>query len=172
MKLTARTYNDRARLLRFSNYVGLHKLGLWLALLAVTVLVAIPFVLQFTGAGIDAGLIVIFCIVLAVDAFYVCTYFVFPRGTSKKSPLLGVTIVFTFLDSIFAMDALTKNGSDRSTFRYADIVKIGESKEDLYLYITKTQAFIVDKSGFSAEELSELKSYISDKIRGVKSSKK
>ena len=47
MKLSSRTVNDRDRLLRFSNYVGIHKMWLWLALSAATVLVTIPFVLMF-----------------------------------------------------------------------------------------------------------------------------
>ena len=172
MKLTARTVNNKERLIRFSNYAGLHKLGLWLALLAATVFVTIPFVLQFTGQGIDARVIIGFCLVTGLDFFYVSSYFIIPRATLKKSPLLGVTIVFTFLDSIFAMDALTKKGSDRSTFRYSDLVKIAESKEDLYLYITKNQAFIVDKSNFTEEELSELKAYIKSKIPSTKTTRK
>jgi len=168
MKLTARTVNNKERLLRFSNYVGLHKMVLWLVLLAATVLVTIPFVWQFTGGGIDARVIIAFTLIVGIDFFYVSSYFILPRATLKKSPLLGVTIVFTFLDSIFAMDALTKKGSDRSTFKYTDLVKIAESKEDLYLYITKNQAFIVDKSCFTEEELSELKSYIKGKIDSKK----
>ena len=171
MKLTSRTLNDRERLLRFSNYVGLHKIKLWLILFAVTALVTVPFILQFTGFGVDAKVIVAFCLVLIVDIFYLVSYFVVPRYALNKSPLLGLTIVFTFLDSIFAMDALTKKGSDRSTFKYSELVKVRESKQDLYLYITKSQAFIVDKSGFSEEELTELKNYINSKIEG-KSTKK
>ena len=60
MKLTSRTLNDRDRLLRFSNYVGLHKIKLWLILLAVTALVTVPFILQFTGFGVDAKVIIAF----------------------------------------------------------------------------------------------------------------
>ena len=168
MKLTARTVNNKERLLRFSNYVGLHKMWLWIALFVATVLVTIPFVMMFTGAGVDAKVIIAFVLVLGLDFFYVSSYFILPRATMKKSPLLGVTIVFTFLDSIFAMDALTKKGSDRSTFRYTDLVKIGENKDDLYLYITRSQAFIVDTSGFSNEETAELKAYIKSKIDSKK----
>ena len=171
MKLTSRTLNDRDRLLRFSNYVGLHKIKLWLILLAVTALVTVPFILQFTGFGVDAKVIIAFCLVLIVDIFYLVSYFVVPRYALNRSPLLGLTIVFTFLDSIFAMDALTKKGSDRSTFKYSELVKVRESKQDLYLYITKSQAFIVDKSGFSEEELTELKNYINSKIEGKNAKK-
>ena len=171
MKLTSRTLNDRDRLLRFSNYVGLHKIKLWLILLAVTALVTVPFILQFTGFGVDAKVIIAFCLVLIVDIFYLVSYFVVPRYALNRSPLLGLTIVFTFLDSIFAMDALTKKGSDRSTFKYSELVKVRESKQDLYLYITKSQAFIVDKSGFSEEELAELKNYINSKIEGKNAKK-
>ena len=171
MKLTSRTLNDRDRLLRFSNYVGLHKIKLWLILLAVTALVTVPFILQFTGFGVDAKVIIAFCLVLIVDIFYLVSYFVVPRYALNRSPLLGLTIVFTFLDSIFAMDALTKKGSDRSTFKYSELVKVRESKQDLYLYITKSQAFIVDKSGFSEEELTELKKYINSKIEGKNAKK-
>ena len=172
MKLTSRTTNDRERLLRFSNYVGLHKFWLWIGLLCATVFVTVPFILQFTGAGVDGKVIFAFCLVLVIDAFYLITYFVVPRSSLKRSKLLGVTIVFTFLDSLFAMDALTKNGSDRTTFKYTELVKVAESKNDLYLYITKTQAFIVDKSKFTAEEAKELKSYIQSKIDSKKTAKK
>ena len=168
MKLSSRTVNDQARLLRFTRYVGLHKLPLWIALFAVTAIVTVPYVLMCTGGGIDARVIIAFCLIIGIDFFYVCSYFIIPVATVKKAPLLNVTIVFTFLDSIFAMDALTKKGSDRSTFRYSDLVKIAESKEDLYLYITKSQAFIVDKSGFTSEELNELKDYISSKLKTKK----
>ncbi len=171
MNLTVRTYYDKERLFRFSTYVGLHRIWLWICLSAVTALVTVPFVLQFTGAGIDGKIIFGFIIILLVDIFYLFTYFVLPRLTVNKMPLLGITIEFTFLENRFLMNAISKNGEDKSAFKYIDLNRIAEGKKELFLYITKSQAFIVDKSSLSHEQISELKTHIKNKMNGVKAVK-
>ena len=164
MKLSVRTFNDKERLLRFSTFVGLHRIGLWICLGVVSAMVCVPFVLQFTGGGFDGKVTFSFVLISLFDIFYLFTYFVLPRLTIDKMPLLGVTIDFTFLDSLFIMSASSKNGVEESTFRYTDLHGIKEGKEELYLYITKSQAFIVDKTALDEETLKALKDHIKSKM--------
>ncbi len=173
MNLSARTFYDEKRLIRFSVFVGLHRIGLWICLLAVTALVTVPFIFQFTGMGVDWRIILGFVVVLIIDFFYLFTYFVLPRSTVNKMPLLGVTIDFLFLDTIFIMTASGKKGEEKSTFKYIDLNRVKESsdKKEIYLYITKSQAFIVDTSKLGADKHTALKEHIIKVMNGKRTTK-
>ncbi len=166
MNLSVSTFYDKDRLLRFSAFSGLRRIGMWVFFAIASIFVTVGFILQFLGMGIDGTVIFCFVIVWLVDLFYLFSYFVLPRLTVKKMPLLGVKIDFLFLDSIFVMTSVTNRGEDKSTFKYSELHKIIEAKYDLYLYITKHQAFILDKTNLSEEQIKELKDHIQGKIDG------
>jgi len=172
MNLTVKTVYSKERLLRFANFVAFRKLFMWIILAIVTILATIPFVFQFTTIGINGNIILGFCLILLADLFYVFSYFIAPRMTINKSPSLGVAINYTFLDSVFLMDSSSKAGAEKATLNYTSLLKVKESKTDIYLYISRNQAYIVDKSEMTEEQATELFSFLNNKLEAIKAAQK
>ena len=75
--------------------------------------------------------------------------FVLPRFIVNKSPILNANILFEFHEDIFKISATLKNGTESSELNYSAIVKLMESKQDIYLFISQRQCYILDKSSFT-----------------------
>ncbi len=98
-------------------------------------------------------MIVIYCL-----AFYVLIPHILVKSAMKK----GTETVnsYTFTETKFTVNSSTEGMSGTSEVEYSGLVKATENKEFFYLYILKNQAFIVDKSGFTEQEIKELRTVI------------
>ena len=158
MEFSAATVYTYERLYGFNLFVAKKKLWFWI-LLAISTLTCIMAFSMSLIAG-NVGFIEIFLIasVIFVDVISVITYFVIPRSAIKNSPALNSTVIFEFYHDCLKICAETKLGKEASELLYSSIVKYDESKGDIYLFISKNQAFIVDKAAVSegaAEKLTE-----------------
>jgi len=166
MEFSAATVYTYERLYGFNIFVAKKKLWFWILLAVSTLLCAMS--LGLSIAMKDVGIFEIFLVALIVlmDVVSVITYFVIPRSAIKKSPALNSTVNFEFYHDYLKISADTKLGKENSELRYSAIVKYAEANNDVYLYISKNQAFIIDKASLTGATVEELRDFL--KMRNVK----
>ena len=166
MEFSAATVYTYERLYGFNIFVAKKKLWFWILLAVSTLLCAMS--LGLSIAMKDVGIFEIFLVALIVltDVVSVITYFVIPRSAIKKSPALNSTVNFEFYHDYLKISADTKLSKENSELRYSAIVKYAEANNDVYLYISKNQAFIIDKASLTGATVEELKEFL--QLRNIK----
>lgn len=97
--------------------------------------------------------------------YFFALVLILPRLLYKKYLFKDKTVFFTFSDNSINIKCDTGKISIDNNVNYSAIVKICETAGFLFIYLTKRQAYMVDKSGFEnpgdAETVaSALKSFI------------
>ena len=163
MNFSVQTVYDKERLLRFNNFVVLRKRVFWFFIIACTVLVTVCLAIVLALDPHDSNIWACAALIYFIDATYAFCYFVLPRFTINKALELNANIIFEFQEDTFKISATTKNGTESSELNYSAIVKIMESKQDIYLFISKRQGYILDKSGFALGCPLEFVKFLKDK---------
>ena len=166
MEFSANTVYTYDRLCGFNTYVVLKRLWFWILLCISTVLCAISFALSLATDSVGIFEIFLIAFVVLIDVVSVITYFVVPRSAIKKAPAFNSTVNFEFYHDYLKISADTKHGKEASELRYSAIVKYAETKSDAYLFISKNQAFIIDKASLTGATVEELRDFL--KMRNVK----
>lgn len=164
MRFSASTVYSYKRLLEFSDYTCLKKKWIWIIMAIATVIVTICFSLQFSLIGYDSTLTISFCAIVIIDVLYTFMCFGLPRITLKKSPALDAEIRFEFHENFYKIEATMPSGNELSQLNYTALKKIEETKNNIYLYVSQNQAYIVDKGGFTFGTAEEFVDFISTKI--------
>ena len=162
MNFSVQTVNNKDRLLRFNNFVVLRKRFFWSWMIVCTVLITVLLAIvlridPYSDVWIYAVL------VYFIDAIYIFCWFVLPRFTINKALGLNANIIFEFQEDTFKISATAKNGTEFSELNYSSIVKFMESKQDIYLFISKTHGYILDKSGFTVGSPEEFLKFLQEK---------
>ena len=144
MEFSASALYSAERLLKFNKFVAFGKKWVWILMSLATLICIGAFVLTWVFFGFDYTGLVCAVAIVALDVFYLVVYFVLPKSTVKKSPSLDATVNFEFYHDHFKATAETKTGHESAEHRYALIIKAKENNGDLYLYIAKQQAYILD----------------------------
>ena len=163
MKFSNRTIYDKERLIRFNNFVVLKKRFFWVFMIVCTVLVSISFALTLALKIYDSTILLCFALIMVVDITCSFCSLILPRITINKATALNADILFEFQEDTFKLSATNKNGTDSSELNYSSIIKVMESKCDIYLFISKRQGYILDKSGFEAGCPDELLEFLKGK---------
>ena len=114
-----------------------------------TVLVSGAFVTSLALGFCDLSFILPLVLVIFIDAVSVYTYFIHPRVTVRKALALNTAVHFEFNDENYTVSAKSDKIDENSTSAYSTISKVTETKDFIYIFISKVQAFIVDKNGFT-----------------------
>ena len=149
MKISAKTVYSADTLLGFNYYFARTKLWFYILLAISTLLVTGSFTMSLALDFCDLTMIICFVAIIVLDALIIYTHFIHPRFTVKKTPSLDAIVCFEFSDENFTVSAKNDRIDETSTSAYSTIIKAAESNSFIYLYISKVQAFIVDKSGFT-----------------------
>ena len=166
MEFSATTLYTYDRLYSFNMYVVRKKLWFWLLLSFSTVMCAISFGLSLATGDVGIFEIFLIALIILIDAVSLVTYLVIPRSAIKKAPALNSSINFEFYHDCLKISADTKIGKEVSELRYSAIVKYAETNSDVYLFISKNQAFIIDKASLSGVTVEELKEFL--QLRNIK----
>ena len=163
MRFSNRTIYDKDRLIRFTNFVVLKKKIFWVIMIVCTVLVSIAFALSLALNSYDPIVLLCFVLVILLDMTYVFCSLILPRFTINKAVALNADIVFEFQDDIFKISATSKNGTESSELNYSALIKVMESNRDIFLFISRAQAYILDKSGFTVGSSDEFLNFLQEK---------
>ena len=163
MRFSATTVYDKERLLRFNHFIIFRKRFFWALMIACNVLVVLCAALVLALDPQDHTILAYAALIGIIDVAVVFCWFILPRFTLDKSPMLNADVVFEFGEENFKVFAVMKNCNDSSELNYSAIVKVMESKEDIYVFISKTQSFVMDKSGFTVGSAEELLQFLKEK---------
>lgn len=164
MEFSAATVYTYERLYGFNIFVAKKKLWFWILLAVSTLLCAMSFGLSLAMGDVGIFEIFLISLVVLIDVVSVITCFVIPRSAIKKGPAFNSTVNFEFYHDYLKISADTKLGKENSELRYSAIVKYAEANNDVYLFISKNQAFIIDKASLTGGNAEKLVEFLKLKI--------
>lgn len=77
---------------------------------------------------------------------------IFPSINYKKTFLKGMVLDYTFGEDEFTVSLTSEKAKSSETIKYTSFYKVYDTKNAIYIFIEKAQAFLVDKSAFSSAE--------------------
>lgn len=164
MDIKNTTVYTKERLIRFSDYFARTKLPMWIIYAVLTLHILAGNVFLFIHGALTEQMILISVLALTVDLLMVFLFVVMPRLTVNKTNTLDACLNYSFGEQEVALESEGKLFRDSSSFKYQAIVKVGKYKDDVYLFISKRQAYIVDLSAMSEDDVLALKARLTQKV--------
>ncbi len=164
MELSVVTEYNYKRRVRFTDYYFTHRIVLWV-LIGIFAADGIYWIwdMILNGVWLYYNLFpLIYCLFFIL--LLVFSYFIFPRIKLRRSAANNLTCALTFHDDAFVMVTDSPLVQENSRISYEQIYKIAEGKEDMYIFLTKRNALIIDKSGFVQGDEHQLKDFLSTKL--------
>ena len=161
MPIHITTIYTKERLRAFINYSAASKKFFWIIMVACTVLMAALLVFAATWNILSTSLIMCAFYLVLIDLIYLFAFLILPRITLKKSKQLNTVVEYAFTENSFEMHAHSDYMDDTSTIKYTALHKATKKGPFLYLYPNRTQAFIVDLTSVSEEQIALLKDILS-----------
>lgn len=173
MEIKTKTEYTADRLLRFNTVHVLRNKLRWFLYSGVTIVFFVMSMLALIK-GIKEndykGLIfysAIFAIILLLDAYMLFVSFVIPRFKIKKAPVVGAILMVIFNDEGIIVNGHTDNTDSNTKQGYGSIETVIKKGTELYLYINKSNAYIVDLSNASLEEVAFLKEKFTANVKNI-----
>ena len=157
MPIHITTVYTKERLRAFINYSAASKKLFWSIMVVCTVLMVALLVFAATWNILSTSLIMCAFYLVLIDLIYLFAFLILPRITLKKSKQLNTVIEYAFAENSFEMHAHSDYMDDTSTIKYTALHKAAKKGSFLYLYPNRTQAFIVDLTSVSEEQVAILK---------------
>lgn len=157
MPIEVTSVYTKRRLIRYQIYVATSKKFFWTLVIVGTLLV---FAVEIVGAAltdVPFSMSAYHWFLLAWDALCVFLYFVLPFLLINKNKSLNTIVNFTFDQDTISYQSTSALINENSTVRYAMLVKAIKKGSELYLFINGNQAYLVDLSTLSSEQINCLK---------------
>lgn len=163
--IEVKTIFNRDMLVKFNKSQIMKKI--WISFIAAAALVGIGIACLFDD---DLGLpfsIPVMVIGVFMPVFYVWWTRYISDRIAKNSLLIKNETVQIFR---FSQDMIMTNESSRyviakdTRISYEAIMKVVEKEDAFYLFVDKTQAYIIDAKGFTAGSRKELHDFLIDKL--------
>ena len=115
--------------------------------------------------GYDGAMMVCLTILSLNLIFQAYLYFFSPRVHYKSNRgFANMKNEFEFDESGITVHSSNPNTDGTSTFNYDVLHKIYETKDSFYLYVNRSQAFLISKDGFTEGNATELSVLLSRKL--------
>lgn len=88
-----------------------------------------------------------------------------PRAGVRKSVRLNVSYLYIFSEDGFKIVSVSDHFSEDTYIKYRSVYKVYETKYCFYIYISKIQAYIVDKNAFESSTCDDLRALLRAGIR-------
>ncbi|MBQ8393246.1 MAG: hypothetical protein IJX51_05680 [Clostridia bacterium] len=161
MEIKAITVYDKSRLIRFNHFMSLHKRAFWI-FMAVATLGIMGYYTYFTLTyGFYAKMLAACSLILVLDVACVILHIIMPYFTVKKSRSLDARVEYTFFDEALSIHAESKYEEENSKTKYSVIKKAVRRGGELYLILESNQAFLVDISALSSNDVCAIKEILS-----------
>lgn len=173
MEIKTSTEYTAERLIRFNTAHMLKSKLRWILFAIVTliffsgtVLAVVKGIINSSADGV-AFYVVLLVIILFIDFYMIYASFISPRIKISKSPFINAKLNVTFYDEEFVTHGQTDKNTTQNSHSYNLIDCAIKSREDLYLYVSKSHAYIVDLSNLNEEQKTQIK----EKLQNAKSIK-
>ena len=164
MPINVTTVYTKERLLRLSNFVQQSRLWFWIITAVASLLVIAIYFFAVFNDFVNFEITFWFCVVLFFDVFYMFLIFVLPRLMIKKAKNVGTVLEFSFNEENFLIHAVNEHVDESATVKYSMVTKVCNNRDDVYLFISPRQAYIVDLGNSSYEDQVALKRLLQDKV--------
>ena len=164
MPINITTIYTKERLFQFHRFVWASKKLFWIILAVCTIIILgnCLFLLWLDADFTDILFFLFF--VIFVDATYLFCAFILPRFTLKKAKNLNTTVNYSFDTDCFHIQSTNAYVAEALTIQYSLLTKVEKKQSELYLLVSRHQAFIVDLSNISPEQEANLKDILSANI--------
>ncbi len=167
MPIEARTVYTKERILGLSNHIAKNGNG-WIVLLVCNIVVIVSCLGTFFFDSFATEDIVGLAIFGVIDFLWLLIEIILPRVGLEKSLTYNAAVKFTFNEDNYTVESQLKNGTNSSTSDYFTIKKVENQKTDVYLFVNRRQAFVVDVSDFPPEKLWVFKDLLYRKVPAKK----
>ena len=159
MEISVTTCYDYKQLLRFQYYHMLQRKAMWIFIAICDLLLLWLFAAAYLAYGFRTEVLLNLILLLLVWFGVPFSAWAVPRITMKKADTLGAVCNYTFEAEGFRLKSESPQFLEDSFVKYVSIYKVYESRYCFYIYISKFQAYILDKDDFTEgtpEDLREL----------------
>lgn len=155
---------DKAALTGLMKYSILGSPSKLIAYIFITVFTGFLF-LASIGAEVFIAFLLMFIIVIAVDAMVVIGYFIKPKVKLKNFTEDNIIINnFIFTNESILVSSKSKTRTGSTTIKYQWILKACESKNAFYLFVNKQGGLIITKSEITEGDEDGLRAFLCSKI--------
>jgi len=168
MPIEITTVYDKKKLLRYSDYHCSRRMILWVFLGICTFSMLAIIVLNAIFSYVPPEQYAYLAVLLLYDAIVVFLLFGLPRLTINKNKALNSVAKYKFSDGSFEVDTNSPTMTSNTTVKYDRLTKVRADRESIYLYIVVNQAYIVDISSLTIQQLTELKELLENNIEAKK----
>ena len=149
MRIELDSILTRERLNKFYDYAGMsHKL-LWTVLAIVTVAFAAMFTVDILVGGFKSEALIFLIAVIVYDLLIVYSHFIAPKR--RKFSLFKSHYIFT--DDTVTITTVGEGVNENISYSYDKFFKCIVNVSDMYLYINRNYALIMDASSLNDEQI-------------------
>ena len=164
MEIKIASTQDKKRLIRFSDYVAKTKKSYLVVYAALTLMILLLDAYLYIKDALSFELIAMTVLTVVVDLMLVVTFWILPRLTVRKAPNCGAVLNYVFREDGVDFTAEAPMMKNSGSFKYPAIVKVCYNEPDIYLFISKRQAYIVDTTELSETELYALRGLVTSHL--------
>lgn len=146
MPLTITTVYTKERLLRFQRHIAASKWIMWILLGVCTLIVLGSTALLALLHAVTFEIIVCCAVCLLLDLLYLLAYVILPPFLVKKAKNLDTSLTYVFKEDCFEVDASNAFIQEHATVQYSMINRVRTVADEMYLFISRRQAYVVDLS--------------------------
>ena len=168
MPIEITTVHDKKKLLRYSDYHYSHAIVLWAFLGICTLFMIATIVVGAIFSYVSPTLYAYLAVLLIYDAIVIFLFFGLPRLMVNKNKALNSVAKYKFSNGSFEVDTVSPTMTSNSTVKYDRLTKVRADSESIYLYSMSNQAYIVDISSLTIQQLTELKELLENNIEAKK----
>jgi hypothetical protein len=164
MEINVTTVQDKKRLIRYSDYYAKMRKSYFIIYAVLTLWIFILDAYLYIKDALTFEMIALSVLAVVLDLILVTAFWIVPRLTIRKSPSHNAVLNYIFREDgadFTAEAAMMKNSG---SFKYPAIVKVCYNDPDLYLFISKRQAYVVDTAELSETELYALRGLVTSHL--------
>lgn len=169
MEINNSTVYTKERLLRFNRFYAKNQIFLWCALPISTVLVYFICLIQDIFSELSLPIAACALVLTLFDIILPLMFFVIlPKYVLKKTKILNTVIEYKFTDGEIFIAVNNESIEEKTSMKYSMLQKAAKNSDELYLFLSSSNAFVVDLSLISDEEKEQLKSALKANIKKVR----
>ena len=166
MTLQITTVCTKERLLRFYFYYQLVQRVWFPIILGFDMILMTAWVIKdfLNGPPVSESVVAMFGIVWIIGLTWVVAALILPLFTVKKAKNLNTVTETIFGEEGMHYKMCSTYATQEGELKYGMFVKYIKNKNDLYLFVSARQAWIVDMSALDAQQVQDLKALLEQKI--------
>ena len=169
MEINNSTVYTRERFFKFNRYFAKNQKFLWIALPIATFFTYLVALLQALFSELSFPMAVCAFTLTLFDIILPLMFFlIMPRYALKKTKIIDTVIEYKFTESELFVNVSNENIDEKTSIKYSLFQKAAKNKDELYLFLSASNAFVVDLSVTSDEEKAQIKDALKSNLKKVK----